>query len=503
MRKLVFFGLLVFNVFLAKSQSDSEIESTLQKYRQCLLASNPELIPEITSDEFRLGVYQQPISNELFTKFIKLGQAPDSIHWSSIEGENLKRHCTVHYFKGDRKISSELFFSENGKLLFSDWLDQQGLGFLRRAVSSYVTSIPFQFDQNKIIISAKLNEADTTLNFLFDTGADGMALRTDLQARCGVKITRSHTANIPGGQMATKLSENNRLVFDSLTIPGQNLVLFDYMGKGIDGIIGGSNLFRQFITEVDFDEHVIRLYKHGGFLPPPSYKSCSMTYANGVPTVAITIYKGNRHFQSEFIFDTGAGYEAILFGSGMKQLEKDSIDRAIPALYHTVNYSVGHQADIAIGIADSVQFANRAFTNLNLGMEPYNEANHGRHNVLGSIGIKTLSRFNWIVDLTAYKIYTRSNKRSSLPMDFSLNGRLYGYVGDKLYVTRVLTDRKDQPGDSVALWDCVLEIDGTTPSELTKERLMLLMEKKQIPLKVLRRGEVRMIVEENPPIAPN
>lgn len=490
MRKLFFFVLLFFIVFLAKPQSDSEIASTLQKYRQCLLESNPGLVPEITSAEFRLGIYQQPIAGDLFSKFVKLGQAPDSIHWETIEGEKLQRHCTVNYFKGNRTITSEVHFSENGKLLFSDWLDWQGLRFQRRAVSSYVASIPFQFYQNKVIIKARLNDADTTLNFLFDTGADGMALRTDLQSKCGVRITRSHVANIPGGQMETKLSENNSLVLDSLTIPGQSLVLFDFMGKGIDGIIGGSNFFRQFITEVDFDQQVIRLYKHGGFLPPPSYKSCKMTYANGVPTVPIDMYKGDRHIQSEFIFDTGAGYEAILFGSGMKQLDKDSIAQQIPALYYSLNYSIGHQAKIAMGIADSVRFANMTFENLNLGMEPYNEANHGRHNVLGSIGIKTLCRFNWIVDLTAYKIYSCPNSKTNLPLDFYINEYLFGYIGNKLYAIRPLRNEKNQSAATIKQWDCILEIDGLAPEQLTVERLMQIRQKNQILLRISRQGEV-------------
>ena len=472
-----------------QAQTNKTIKQTLQNYKQCLQNSDKKLIGHIVDNSFRIGIYQQPIAGTMFATFLSMMQAPDSVYWSKISKDDKGKYCMVHYTFGNQMVSSQVRFSDSGRLLFSDWLDEKGFGMYRRKPSTYVTSVPFKLFNGKIFIKARLNNSETQLNMLFDTGADGMALRTDLQDKCNVKISRDHTANVPGGQVQTKISEGNSLVLDSLTIPHQNLVLFDKMGKNVDGIIGGVSLFKNYIVEVDFEKELIRLYSHGAFNVPDEYRPCEMTYANGVPTIPFYIYKDGRRFDSNFIFDTGAGYEAILFGSGMKQLAKDSIGKHIPALYHSYNYSVGHKSEIIVGQTDSVKLANMAFKKLNLAMEPYRKENHGRHNVLGSIGIKTLKRFNWIVDLTDYKIYSKPNRDSSLPMAFALNGYLFEYLGKHLRIMRNLNKQEDKTDDLLKPGDYILKFDNIPVLQLTSSTLEILRKKAKVKLTVQRKRE--------------
>ncbi len=489
---IALFAIVIISPLYASSQSNPVVQNTLQKYKQCLINKDASLIKDIVDKSFRLDVYEQPYSSGMFASFLKIAQAPDSVYWDEpTEADVGKLDCMVYYVLGEQTLSSLVTLSGSGQLLFSDWLDSRGRSFYRRVPSEFVTSIPFKFVDNKIIIKARLNKSDTELNMLFDTGADGMALRTDLQEKCGVKITRSQSTNVPGGQMQVKMSDGNNLVLDSLIIPRQSLVLFDnILSKEIHGIIGGSNLFRNFITEVDFDNNVIRLYKHGIFKATENYQQCNMTYVTGVPTVPFQIYCNGHEFKSEFIFDTGAGYEAIMFGSGMKQLEHSGIDTHIPVLYESYNYSVGHKEKIVIGSTDSVTLANMTFRKVNLAMEPYKAESHGRHNVLGSIGIKTLSRFNWIVDLTAYQIYSKPNNNSHLPMDFILNGYAVEYFGQYLRVVRSLSQVKNTDDTSLKSGDYILKLNDIPALELTTEKLEHIIQSKQVYVELSRDNKI-------------
>ncbi len=458
---------------------EQESEKTMQQYKECLLTGNKKLIRDMVSESFRAGVYQQPISLQMFSSFLDVIQMPDSIFWGNLQLNEDEIFRIVHYIFGEDEIISNVTFSENGKMLFSDWIDQKGFGIYRQRESKYICTVPFELKDNKIIIRARLNDSDRTLRMLFDTGADGMALVKKWREECKVEITRSQTTNVPGGQMQVNMSENNKLILDSLAIPNQSLILLENIGNDIDGIIGGANLFRKYITEINFDTKEIKLYTLGKFAPGKEYKSSDLTYFNGVPTVDFNIYKDGHHFESNFIFDTGAGYNAILFGSGMKKLLNDNIDKIITPNFFSYNRSLGNTSKISIGQTDSIKFNHMCFKNVYLAMEAYNPQNHGRHNVMGSIGIKSLSKFNWIVNLVDYKIHTTPNRFTKLPSDFELNGYLFGYNEDRLMVIRPVSAEKNE---NLTPGDYILSIGNVKSEELTDSRLENILQKNKIKL---------------------
>ncbi len=470
LKKTSLFLLFLTCTIACKGKQDKKLqtEETLETYKECLTTSNKELIKDVVAEEFRLGIYEGANALHMFEAFLDGVKAPDSIYWEGLQQDGDELYCEVYYKDGEKLSNSRVTFSESGKLLFSDLLDQKVFRMHRRKESKYVTAVPFEVKNDKIIIKARLNNTDKVLNMLFDTGADGMALVKDLQEACNVKITSQQSTRVPGGEMQVEKSNGNLLQLDSITIPRQNLVLFKAIAPGIDGIIGGRSFFGGYITELDFDKHEIRLYEQGKFSIPESYKASDMRYDNGVPTVSFDIYKDTSLFKSEFIFDTGAGYEAILFGVGMKELAKDSILKVITPEFYSYNYSVGYRSRISIGKVDSLVFTNMCFENTYLAMEAYNENNHGRHKVNGSIGIKALRRFNWIIDLTNYKIYSAPNKQTFLPMDFVLDGHMLGYVGEEL---RVLRPVKKTDGAKIKVGDVVVSINGLDPLTLDSKKL--------------------------------
>ncbi|MDR3297399.1 MAG: aspartyl protease family protein, partial [Prevotellaceae bacterium] len=52
--------------------------------------------------------------------------------------------------------------------------------------------IPFERDSSSIVVHLQLNNSQRSLRFLFDTGADGMALRKSLADSLGIEPTRQN-----------------------------------------------------------------------------------------------------------------------------------------------------------------------------------------------------------------------------------------------------------------------------------------------------------------------
>ncbi|GAA4302498.1 aspartyl protease family protein [Aestuariibaculum suncheonense] len=486
---IVLLGLAV-NSF---AQDYSKELNTLNNYKACLLKADKSLIKNFISEDFRLGVYQHPQASTFFSDFIDNVERPTDIYWDEISGDKEKSNCQVHYVFGEKELISKVVFSEDGKLLYSDYLDQKGFNFNRYGKSEKIATFPFTYDRGSIILKAKLNKSDRVLNMMFDTGADGLALKADLQEEMEVEITEKRKVFVPGGEMTVNFSAGNTLTIGDFTLKNQNMVMFSKIKPGLDGIIGGANLFRNYITEVNFERHEIILYSFGVNDFFKEYNATTFRYSEGVPTIPITIASEGNTFESEFILDAGAGYQAIMFGSGTKHQDEDLLIKSMKPLFKTYNVSVGHKSPVQIGLVDSINFAGLTFKNASLAVESYEERRHKGHNAFGSIGIEFLRRFNWVIDLNTYKLYTKKNTETVLPLDFVIEDYLIGYINNVLVVKRNLTTEQGTEAsetDPLKLWDRIVTIDGVSAKDLNEALVSKIKEKETVKLQVFRKGQL-------------
>ena len=488
--RLLSIALLLPHLFWA--QKKEVMESTLKNYKQCLLTKDANLIGGLVAPDFRLGVYQNPIALPLLRDFLKNVPAPDSIFWDKPQTTAKKKWCNVHYIVQQKEQISKVFFAANGLLLYSDWLDKKGFNFDRYGQSKQIGVIPFVYENGSIIVKAQLNSNSKVLNMLFDTGADGLALRADLQNEMGVKITESRTINVPGGQMQVNYSEGNTLQVDGFNLQNQSLVLFPKIKPGVDGLIGGANLFRKYITEIDFENHQIILYSFGVNSKFEKYNATSMQYKNGVPSIPIEVKSKGQTFNSEFIIDAGAGYQAILFGSGTQQQNETLLHESLQPLFQTYNYSMANKSPIKIGLADQINFAGLTFTNASFAVESYDAQKHKEHTVNGSIGIEFLRRFNWVVDLNSYTFYSQKNRYTDLPLDFVVGDYLFGYQNETLLVKRYLKSEDGRNTDanaSLKPGDVIESIQYIKANVITKNDIIRLQKETELSIHILRKGK--------------
>lgn len=491
MIKLIPIITLAFISCITVPKQDNE-QNILECYKKAIINKDTALFNSFADSKFRIGVYEGKIAKYFINHALTYSGLPDSLYFGKVynTGEYKKQEVHYCYPQGKKDISS-ITFSKDGKILFSDLFDNM-FNFTRFKESVKVAEIPFVYENESIIIKAKLNGSKKIFNMLFDTGADGMALAAALKDEANVKIAQKRETNMPGGQMSVDYSTGNSVNMGSLTLHEQNMVLFPRMREGCDGIIGGANLFRAYITEIDFDKSKIILYSLGQFNPENKYSKQKLRYENGLPTVGLQIFADNQCFKSDFIMDTGAGYEVIMFGTGTKKQNKALLDKHLPTLYYSYNYSVGHRSRITISKTDSICFAGLNFPAANIAIEPFDINKHARQNVNGSIGVKLLHRFNWIVDLVSYKLYTKSNKYSSFPVDFTIGGFLLGYEGEKLFVKFPLNSG-DTKSKILLPKDEIIEINGIDVKLLTQEKLNKIKSKSKVTLKLIREGQNKSI----------
>lgn len=466
---------------------------TLNDYKKCLLNADKELINQFTSKDFRMGVYQAPTATNSFGDFLKNAPKPDSIFWEKVKTVKGKCICKVHYLSKSKEVVSNVVFSNDGKLLYSDWLDQRGFNFNRYEQSRKIATIPFEVYRGSIIIKAKLNDSDKELKFLLDTGADGDALTEEAQKLIDVKITDVRTIVVPGGQTKVNYSAGNVYHFGDFKLDNQNLVVFPKFRPGIDGLLGGSTFFREYITEVNFDKKEIVLYSFGENEFFKEYQSTKLNYHSGIPSIPLQFQsKGNR-FDSEFILDTGADYQAIMFGFGTKKQNEDLLISSLTPLYDSFNYSVGTKSAVKVGLAKSISFAGLQFDDASLVVESYSKDKHNAHTVDGSIGIELLKRFNWVVDLGSYTLFTKENADYNMPLDFAVNNYLFGFFNNNLFVKRNLgteDGKSASPDDPIKPGELIISIDGIAAKDLTKDNVSKIQKKSTIDLVVQRKGQI-------------
>lgn len=293
---------------------------------------------------------------------------------------------------------------ETCKIVFVDYFDRL-YGHSRYSASVRKASVPFELQDGQIVLAVRLNGSPAVLRFLFDTGADGMAIRSSLADSLGLRLSHRQEVSVVGGKMQVALSAGNTVhLTDSFSLKSQSIALFPTVKHGLDGIIG-LNLAAESIVGVDFDKKLLTLSSFGarraeaegkaeanGVVVPVNNGYGAMTLS-GILNIA-----GKEAVTGHFIFDTGATYHLIAFSrfvrknrlllTGFKPEEQAStvsMGRATP-----VFHGKAHRFELAPEVA---------FTDMPVTLQASSSTDSDLRTPDGSIGIKLIQNFNFTVDL--------------------------------------------------------------------------------------------------------
>lgn len=273
-----------------------------------------------------------------------------------------------------------------------------------------IAVIPFESNNGNIILSVKINDFSRPLKLLFDTGADGMAVRKSLADSIGLKISRIQNASVVGGTMEIAVSQGNIVHMGGFDFENQSIAVFKEMHRETDGIIGNT-LAKRYITKVDYDKKEITLYSFGDYMYEKGGTAVPFTIPSGVfilpGTLSIT---ADQPHGGSFVFDTGASYNLICFRPFVKQ--NKLLVNGFQSESHGSTTSMGMTTPTFSGKALSFSFAGMpSMKNMQVTlMAGGGQSESWNPGFDGSIGVGLISRYNFTINMTKKEIYFNPNR---------------------------------------------------------------------------------------------
>lgn len=401
---------------VAAGQVSSGVKEAIMRLEKGLQEKDIAVFEPDLADDFSVSTASWPSSKRYLQQILTLKRTFESIaiisDKTSTVGNGLTRVEVQLKEEAKEPIKTGVVFNADGKIMYIDYFDEL-YGNFRYKPSALVATIPFEFDGSAIILTLHLNDSPRLLRFLFDTGADGMAVDKVLAEELGLEISYQKNSSFVGGSSQVSISSGNTVHLDKLSVKGQNIAIFDQVANDIDGIIG-LNLARFYIITLNFDKQELSLYSMGDYAYEGVGEVFPITVPGGVALLAGYInLTGKEDTKGRFVVDTGANYHLIGFSpfvrknrmllSGFKpesQGSTVSMGKATP-VYSGKMHSFRLSNGIELKDMPVTLQASTGSGPVDLGAD-------------GSIGIKFLSRFNITINLLAKELYLTPNKRAEL-----------------------------------------------------------------------------------------
>lgn len=415
-KAVLILGLLFsFNSAILSANKTDSIKAVISRLSEAINNSDTAAIKTDLSLDFSIHTSSWPSSGWYLNKILdsKIIRSAKYLAVRSIDGDTILVDVLFER-KDGKKEDGIIGFDSQNKILFIDYFDRlYSPG--RFAKSNLKEVIPFSLKNGNIILSLKLNNYNTPLQFIFDTGADGMAIRKSLSDSIGLTIYRQQQTNVVGASLQVSISSGNDVhLNDSLSLKNQSIAIFEQIEDGVDGIIG-LNLCKEYIVHVDFDTQLLYLYSFGDYDFAQNGETMDITIPDGIILVPCTInIVGKKEVSGHFIFDTGANYHVIAFEQFVRK------NRLLLSGFKSEEQA----STVSMGISTPVFKGKTAIFRVGKNIERFDmpitlqasggQSNNNKNVPDGSLGIQLLNQFNFTIDTLRKKIHLVPNQKEEL-----------------------------------------------------------------------------------------
>lgn len=286
-------------------------------------------------------------------------------------------------------------------------------------------SIPFETGTDKnIYIDLKINDDDTPLRFMFDTGAtenivnarSERALRT-LQFADSMKISGTYSV-----QSYPKTGFENSIRFGATRMDGGiRFIKADLPEEfAIDGICG-LPLFMGLDLRIDYDRQYIYFYNMGTFVPGEEYAEISLrTLKNGLYAAELNFVYGTLPHSGWFTLDSGSDGSMTFSAAYVREHGMENVQH--PWLRTQAVDLAGNKRDIEFVFLDRVTLGKYTLYKIPVALNTEDRGAFASSATAGTVGNNLLRRFNQVWCPLSGKLYITPNNRLYTPFYDSLTG---------------------------------------------------------------------------------
>lgn len=306
--------------------------------------------------------------------------------------------------------------------------------------AKFLETIPFKtYTGGVIVIEAKLDGQQRTLNFILDTGSGGISLDSTTCAELNIVLKQSDTIVMGiAGSRRVSFAFNRKLITGNLTTDKLNFYVNDYSllgsvyGERIDGIIG-YGLLSRYILDINFDSSHIKFYEPGKYkyrrlgtlLKPTLRKLIAMP---------LTIRDKEKAI-SNFYLDTGAGL-CLLITDQFLKYNNILLKRRRPVV--TQVQGLGGKKAMRLTVVKFLKVGPYTFRNVPANL--YNdEANITSYPyTAGLLGNDIMRRFNITLNYPEKEIHITPNSFFTDRFDYAYSGLSLYQFNDKIFIDDIV-----------------------------------------------------------------
>lgn len=356
-----------------------------------------------------------------------------------------------------------------------------------------ITRFPFtQITGGIVIIKAKLDGIEDSLNFVLDTGSGGISLDSEtvvLNRLVAVPSTR--TIRGIAGVRTVSFVKNQVMHLPGLTVKELDFHINDYAiltsvyGEKIDGIIGYS-FFSRYIIKLSYDSNIMEVYEYGsmrlprgGFLLKPTI--------NNLPVVVASVYDDHLS-SSRFYFDTGAGLCLLMSEDYVRD---SSLLRKSKKPILTQAEGLGGKKPMKLTTVKEVRLGPYRFRKVPVHIfeDEFNVTSYPQ--LGGLIGNDLLRRFNAIINYRDKEIHLQPNTHFNEPFDYSYTGLGIYLVNGNIVIEDVI---KHSPGEKAGLkvGDILVSVENAFNNNIQTYKTLLQTAGARLKLLIMRDGELHI-----------
>lgn len=372
--------------------------------------------------------------------------------------------------------------------------------------NSYRGSLPFELVVRHILVNVGVGNS-RPLPFILDTGDQFAVVDLDRSKQLGLTLH----GDIQSGGAGVKVIHGSYVRGSLFTIPGlsgfsQPITLaFPLksleapLGHEVDGLIGG-DFIKEFVVELDYQSHVVRLYDKATFRYSGHGQSIPIEMnADGHPVVHAEVTpEGGEPLKGKFLLDIGSGASLALYSPFVAAHDlpgpKLKTIRAIgeTGLGGQLQAQIGRVAELRIGQYKLAQPIT-LFSQDKAGA-------FARSDTQGNIGEQILSRFTLFLDYSHGRIIFEPNKDFGQPFAPAFPGAVVEGLGADYKIFRVKDVLEDSPASEAGLQigDIIIAVNGRPASALSVSEIADMFERSASYSLDVKRGDTKLHMTLHP-----